>query len=323
MKEMFKRKKIGVLMGGMSAEREVSLASGRAILKALWDKGYQSIGLDTKKEDIGLRLVKEGIKVAFIALHGRYGEDGAIQGLLEILRIPYTGSGILASALSMNKLASHELFEFHHLPVPKYHLLREEEANRFKSSDLPFSLPAVVKPCGEGSSVGVSIVSAVREWKGALEGAFRYDREILIEQYIAGKEIHIGILQDKVLGGVEVVPKDKFYSYQAKYTKGLSDYILPPRLSPKTLKETERVALKAHRCLGCQGATRVDLRVDPQERPYLLEVNSLPGMTTTSLLPKIARERGLGYDELVEQILNTASLKIGASKRQVRSRRKT
>ncbi len=308
-------------MGGTSAEREVSLNSGRAILKALWDKGYQAIGLDAKR-DIGLRLVKEGIKVAFIALHGRYGEDGSIQGLLEILKIPYTGSGILASALSMNKLASRELFGFHQLPIPKYYLLRKEQASRFKSSDLPFSLPAVVKPCGEGSSVGVNIVSEAREWKAALKEAFRYDYEILIEQYIAGKEIHVGILQDKVLGGVEVVPKDKFYSYQAKYTKGLSEYILPPRLSPKALKKAEKAALEAHKCLGCQGATRVDLRVDPQGRPYLLEVNSLPGMTTTSLLPKIAREIGLDYNDLVERILNKASLKIRVPERQVRPRRK-
>lgn len=311
---MFKDKKIGVLMGGISAEREVSLASGRAILKALRAKGYQAVSLDVK-EDIGLRLVKEEIEGAFIALHGRYGEDGSIQGLLEILRIPYTGSGILASALSMNKLVSQQLFELHHLPIPKYHLLREGQANRFKSSVLPFSLPAVVKPCGEGSSVGVNIVSKAREWKAALKEAFRYDHEILIEQYIAGKEIHIGILQDKVLGGVEVVPKDKFYSYQAKYTKGLSDYILPPRLSPKALKEAERVALKAHKCLGCEGATRVDLRVDPRGRPYLLEVNSLPGMTATSLLPKIARERGLVYNDLVERILDKASLKIRVPER--------
>lgn len=318
---MFKDKKIGVLRGGISAEREVSLASGRAILKALRAKGYQAISLDVK-EDIGLRLVKEGIEVAFIALHGRYGEDGSIQGLLEILRLPYTGSGILASALSMNKLVSCQLFEFHHLPVPKYHLLREGQVNQFKSSDLSFSLPAVVKPCGEGSSVGVSIVSKAREWKAALKEAFRYDHEVLIEQYIAGKEIHIGILQDKVLGGVEVVPKDKFYSYQAKYTKGLSDYILPPRLSPKALKKAERVAREAHKCLGCEGATRVDLRVDPQGRPYLLEVNSLPGMTTTSLLPKIARESGLDYNDLVEQILNTASLKVRVPHRQARRRRK-
>lgn len=318
---MFKDKKIGVLRGGISAEREVSLASGRAILKALRAKGYQAISLDVK-EDIGLRLVKEGIEVAFIALHGRYGEDGSIQGLLEILRIPYTGSGILASALSMNKLVSCELFEFHHLPVPKYHLLREGQVKKFKSSALSFSLPAVVKPCGEGSSVGVSIVSKAREWKAALKEAFQYDGEVLIEQYIAGKEIHIGILQDKVLGGVEVVPKDKFYSYQAKYTKGLSDYILPPRLSPKALKKAERAAREAHKCLGCEGATRVDLRVDPQGRPYLLEVNSLPGMTTTSLLPKIARESGLDYNDLVEQILNTASLKVRVPHRQARRRRR-
>ncbi|UCD83345.1 MAG: D-alanine--D-alanine ligase [Deltaproteobacteria bacterium] len=318
---MFKDKKIGVLMGGTSAEREVSLNSGRAILKALWDKGYQAIGLDAKK-DIGLRLVKEGINVAFIALHGRYGEDGSIQGLLEILRIPYTGSGILASALSMNKLASRQLFEIHNLPTPRYHLLQEEDANRFKSSDLPFPLPAVVKPCGEGSSVGISIVSKSREWKAALEEAFRYDCEILIEQYIAGKEVHIGILQDRVLGGVEIVPKDKFYSYRAKYTKGQSDYILPPRLSPRILKKAERIALKAHKCLGCQGATRADLRVDPRGRPYLLEVNSLPGMTATSLLPKIARESGLNYNDLVERILQTASLKIRVPEQKVRQRRK-
>ncbi len=318
---MFKGKKIGVLMGGISAEREVSLNSGRAILKALWDKGYQAIGLDAKR-DIGYRLVKEKIKIAFIALHGRYGEDGAIQGLLEILRIPYTGSGILASALSMNKLASHEFFEFHRLPVPPYYLLREEQARRFKGSDLPFPLPAVVKPCGEGSSVGVNIVSQAREWQRALKKAFQYDHEVLIEQYIAGKEIHIGILRDKVLGGVEVVPKDKFYSYQAKYTKGLSEYILPPRLSPKVLKKAEKVALEAHKCLGCQGATRVDLRVDPQGKSYLLEVNSLPGMTATSLLPKIAREGGLEYNDLVEQILNTASLKIRITPRRAGRRRK-
>jgi len=293
-------KKIAVLMGGTSAEREVSLRTGSAILNALKNLGYGAIGIDADK-DIAEKLKKEKIELAFIALHGGVGEDGSIQGLLEVLEIPYTGSGVLASALSMDKEASKRMFVCQGVPVPEFVTAIKGERPVIK-----FPLPWVVKPATEGSSVGVTMVNKESEFGPALDQALRYSKTAIIERRIFGKEIQVGILGDRILGSVEVRPSTDFYSYEAKYTAGKTEYILPPEVDKELLNNVEANGLKAHKALGCRGATRVDLILDKDGNSYVLEVNTIPGMTETSLLPKIAALAGLGFPALVEEILKEA-----------------
>ncbi len=300
-------KKIGVLIGGMSAEREVSLKSGKAIAASLARLGYRQVPIDVDS-DVARALRGEEVEVAFIALHGRYGEDGAIQGMLEVMQIPYTGSGILASALGMDKVASHNAFLSHGIPVPPFFVLTEKEAPAFRPDRLPFGFPMVVKPVSEGSSVGVTIVSEAGELEGALKAAFEYGPRILIEKYVAGMEVQVGILGTEALGAIEIRPKTKFYDYTAKYVAGMSEHFFPAPLPPKIYQEVLDWGLRAHRVLGCGGYSRVDLLVDREMKPYVLEVNTLPGMTETSLLPEIARGVGIDFDTLVERILETAAL---------------
>jgi D-alanine-D-alanine ligase len=292
--------RIGVLMGGRSAEREVSLRSGEAVLGALRRRGIDAVGIDVD-ESVVERLGRERVTLAFIALHGRYGEDGTIQGLLEILGIPYTGSGVLASALGMDKLISRTLFAAAGLPVPRYVLVTEPTV-----VPLPFAFPVVVKPNSEGSSVGVSLVASAGELSAALGEAFRYDRRVLIETYIAGKEVQIGILADRALGAIEIRSKTAFYDYTAKYTPGMSEHIFPATLPPDVMQRTLDVGLAAFRALRGAGYGRVDCLVDDAGTPYVLEVNTLPGLTETSLLPDIARGVGLSFDDLVVAIVREA-----------------
>ena len=300
-------KKIGVLIGGMSAEREVSLKSGKAIAASLARLGYRQVPIDVDS-DVARALRGEEVEVAFIALHGRYGEDGAIQGMLEVMQIPYTGSGILASALGMDKVASHNAFLSHGIPVPPFFVLTEKEAPAFRPDRLPFGFQMVVKPVSEGSSVGVTIVSEAGELEGALKAAFEYGPRILIEKYVAGMEVQVGILGTEAMGAIEIRPKTKFYDYTAKYVAGMSEHFFPAPLPPKIYQEVLDWGLRAHRVLGCGGYSRVDLLVDREMKPYVLEVNTLPGMTETSLLPEIARGVGIDFDTLVERILETAAL---------------
>ena len=296
---------IGVLMGGLSSEREVSLTSGKAIVSALQEKGYTAVGIDVDR-DVAAWLRKEGIGAAFNALHGTYGEDGAIQGMLEIMGIPYTGSGILASALSMNKAVSKQLFKAHGLLIGSYVVLSRSAWTRSKAIPGETGFPVVVKPCCEGSSVGITLVSGRRELEPAVELAFRYGSEILIEEYIRGKEVQVGILGDKALGAIEVVPKETFYDYRAKYEEGMSDHFFPARIADDVYQRTLEAGLAAHRVLGCRGYSRVDFLVDERGDPYILEVNTLPGMTSTSLLPEIAKGVGMEFPDLIEEILRLA-----------------
>jgi D-alanine-D-alanine ligase len=302
---MLTEMKIGVLMGGRSAEREVSLRSGNAVYTALKGLGYDAVAIDTDSEICEV-LGREKIKIAFIALHGGDGENGAVQGMLEVLGIPYTGSGVLASALAMDKEASKKIFLFHNIPVPPFVVLsRGQKAKSIDSSHVDFLMPWVVKPATEGSSIGVSIIKDEREIRHAVEKAFSLGNRVIIEKYIEGKEVHIGILNDRVLGGVEVRPSLEFYSYEAKYHAGLTEYILPPEINSETYERAKETALSAHIALGCRGATRVDLRIDGRGNPYVLEVNTIPGMTETSLLPKIARLAGLDFPALIEEMFRS------------------
>lgn len=306
-KDELKTKKIGVLMGGLSAEREVSLKSGGAVHQALLARGYDAVAIDMDR-DLAQVLVREWVDVAFICLHGRYGEDGAVQGLLEVMGIPYTGSGVLASALAMNKIFAKQVFQASGLTVAPYRVLRRGERPDLETLVLP--LPVVVKPSQEGSSVGVSIVRDEAQLGPALELAFRYDAEILVEQFVSGREIQVGILEDRAIGAIEIVPKKEFYDFEAKYTAGMAEHILPAPLPPELYRRVNDAGEKAHRVLGCCGYSRVDFLVTEAGESYILEVNTLPGMTALSLLPEIAGGAGIGFEDLVERILVTAAVKI-------------
>lgn len=304
---MITDRRIGVLAGGTSAEREVSLKSGNAIYKALLNRGYNAVFIDAA-DNLCESLKKSSVEIVFIALHGGHGENGAVQGLLEVMDIPYTGSGILASALAMDKEASKKVFLYHDIPVAPFIVINREQSGKkinpqFITTIVDFPLPWVVKPVAEGSSIGVNIVKGEEDIADAAKEAFSYGRKIIIEKYIKGKEIQIGILGQTVLGGVEVRPSKEFYSYEAKYTPGLTQYILPPEIDDSAYDTLKDMALKAHNALCCKGAARIDFILDESNVPYILEVNTIPGMTETSLLPKIAKLAGMDFPDLIEEIL--------------------
>jgi D-alanine-D-alanine ligase len=256
-----KKKKIAVMMGGLSREREISLRTGKAIQRALNEKGYQALAIDVGQE-IAETLLKEKIDIAFIALHGRFGEDGTIQGMLELMRIPYTGSGVLASALALHKIMAKKLFLCENIPTPAYEVFRREEIqkNPLRTASLP--LPLVVKPAREGSTIGVSIVRKEQEWVPALREAEKYDEEILVEEFLKGKEITVGILEDIPLPIIEIAPKSGFYDYHSKYTKGETEYIIPARIPREKYLYAQEISLKAFQVLGCSGCARVDFMAD-------------------------------------------------------------
>lgn len=296
---MLTDKTIGVLMGGTSAERDISLKSGASVLGALKRLGYNVKAIDVG-EDVCEVLRRENVEVAFLVLHGGTGEDGSIQGMLEVMGIPYTGSGVLASALAMDKLASKKVFLYEGLRVPEFEVLRRGE-----SPTLP--VPQVVKPVREGSSIGVSLVRRKEDLAAALDAALSYTGMAIVEKYVSGKEVHIGILRDRALGGVEVRPSVEFYDFKAKYdTSSGTQYILPPEIDGALYEEAKSVALMAHVAIGAGGATRVDLLINGHGEIFVLEVNTIPGMTETSLLPKIASLEGLTFEALVEEILRDA-----------------
>jgi D-alanine-D-alanine ligase len=300
-------RKIGVLLGGLSSEREVSLRTGEAVISALRERGHQVVPIYVDR-DVDVALRQEQIDVAFIALHGRWGEDGCIQGLLELLGIPYTGSDVMASALAMHKGKAKELFRLHNLPTPAYYTLTAADTNDLPGVHGDFGFPCVVKPIREGSSVGVAICQSLDELGPAVERALCFDDEILVERFIAGKEVSVAVLEDRTLGAVEIAPRAGFYDYANKYTRGATDYFVPPRLSPERYRGVLAQALRAHLALGCHGATRVDMIVSDSGNEFVLEVNTVPGLTPTSLLPKIADAAGISFGELCELMLAGAAL---------------
>jgi D-alanine-D-alanine ligase len=307
-------KRVGVLCGGLSAEREVSLSTGEAVCTALAERGYDVRRLFVDR-DVDLVLRQSGIQVAFLALHGRYGEDGCIQGLLELMGIPYTGSSVLSSALAMNKVKAKELFRLHNLPTAPYYVVTREDEGRVLELHGTFGFPVVVKPSGEGSSIGVRIANDELELGAACEEAFRWGDEILVERFIEGREVSVGILDDRPLGAIEIVPSQPFYDYGAKYTAGKSSYHLPARLAPARYRGVLTQALMAHKAVGATGATRVDFIVSERGNEVILEVNTIPGLTPTSLLPKMAAHAGIGFGELCERMLLGARLHAGVRAR--------
>lgn len=299
--------KIAVLMGGRSQEREVSLVTGKQVAEALKTRGYDVVSLDLT-ENLCQILAQEKPSCAYIALHGQFGEDGCIQGLLEILDIPYVGSGVLASAVGMDKAMAKEIFRNHSIPVPRGILLEKEQQVDPQKLAGDFGLPLVIKSNSQGSAVGVFIVKREGEIAAAIEKAFALDHQVLVEEYIAGSEITVAVLGDppQALPAIEIVPHNDFYDYEAKYKPGMSDHLIPPRLPEKTIKVAQELAVRAHLSLHCRDLSRVDFRVTPQGMPYVLEINTLPGMTSTSLVPDAAKAAGISFSELVERLVRMA-----------------
>jgi D-alanine-D-alanine ligase len=292
--------RIGVLMGGVSAERDVSLNTGRGVQRALVERGRDPIAIDwNTREDLCMLLRRERIDTVWIALHGTLGEDGCVQGMLECLRIPYTGSGVAASALAMDKVLSKRLFDAAGIPTPPWRIAGKNPGS--EANEIGF--PLVVKPAAEGSTVGITVVREARQMEEAVALARQFHGQTLLEKFIAGRELSVGILDDEVLGTVEIRAKGGFYDYQAKYMRGDNEYLVPAPLDSAVDQAVRVAGLSAYRALGCWGQARVDIRLDEQNQPFVLEVNTLPGMTQTSLLPKIARAAGMDYGALCERIL--------------------
>ncbi|MBN1210077.1 MAG: D-alanine--D-alanine ligase [Myxococcaceae bacterium] len=304
-----KNKRVGVLMGGLSAERDVSLRTGAAVARALRSLGYPVVEIDVGK-DVAARLMAEKVDVAWLALHGRYGEDGCIQGLLESMFIPYTGSGVLASAMGMEKVYAKKIFSTHAIPTPPYKIFTDAPSARAEVDALPFPFPVVVKPSREGSSVGVHVCKTKEAYLAAVEDASQYAGFLLVEQFIKGREVQGAVLDDEALGVIEVVVAREFYDQEAKYKAGSgTQYLFPAPLPADQYARVNEVCLAAHKALGCKGATRSDVIATEKGDVFVLEVNTLPGMTEASLLPKIAAGRGIDFPTLCERILLGAALK--------------
>ncbi len=299
-----------MLLGGLSAEREISVQSGTAVAKALRGLGYR-VTTVTVGRDLPARLARVRPDVAFNALHGRYGEDGAVQGVLEVMAIPYTGPGLLTSALAMDKTMAKTVWRSQGLPTPAW-ITVDPSVRRLPA--LPAKLPLVVKPNSEGSSVGVSIVRRRAALGAAVKLAGRSDARVVIEAYVPGKEVTVGILDGRALGALEVVAKGEFHSYDVKYTAGREEFFMPARLSKATTTRVLALAEAAHAALGGGAYSRVDLRVDGR-KPALIELNSLPGLTSLSYLPRIAAHAGVDFPVLCETILDRATLHVRESKR--------
>jgi len=308
----FAGKRVAVVIGGLSAEREVSLNTGTGVLAALVEKGWDAVAIDWREgTSLAALLAESGAEVVWNALHGTWGEDGAVQGLCACLRIPCTGSGILASALAMDKVMSKRIFESNRVPTPTWILLPHDGPADGSDGDAALGasipLPVVVKPANEGSSVGVSIVEQRGDLAAAVAAARKFHGPVIIEDYIAGTEVFVGILNGAVLGSVEVRPATKFYDYEAKYKRTDTKYLVAPELPADVIARAEELALASYRALGCSGHARPDLRITTGGEAFVLEVNTLPGMTATSLLPKIAKSIGMDYATLCEQILASAT----------------
>jgi D-alanine-D-alanine ligase len=295
--------RVAVLLGGKSAEREVSLKSGGMVLKALRAKGVDAHAFDPKERDFAA-LEKERFERVFIALHGRFGEDGTVQGILEWLGIPYTGSGVLASALAMDKLRTKRIWQAEGLPTPPYAVLDKDTDLRAVAKKL--GLPLMVKPASEGSSIGMSKVRSAGALDEAYALAANYDRVVIAEKFVEGTELTVGILGEQVLPIIKLETPRDFYDYEAKYIADNTRYLIPSGLSPKKESEIQSLCLKAFGTLGCQGWGRADLMLNKQGRPFLLEVNTSPGMTDHSLVPMAARAVGLSYEDLCVKILEGA-----------------
>ena len=305
MKEMTEFGRVAVLFGGRSAEREVSLRSGRGVLEALLRKGVDAHPFDPAERPLDdLRAFDR----VFIALHGKYGEDGTIQGALELMGIPYTGPGVMASAIGMDKWRTKLLWQAAGLPIPDYALIDAE--SDFDAVETRFGFPMFVKPACEGSSLGVTMVKKPGQLSKAYEDAAQYHDMVMVEKAILGGEYTTSVLGDRALPIIKIEPATEFYDYEAKYNRNDTRYRCPCGLSEKQEAEIQALSLRAYQVIGARGWGRVDFLMDAEGRPYLLEVNTSPGMTDHSLVPMAARAAGMDYDALVLEILKRATLGV-------------
>lgn len=304
--------RVGVVMGGTSSEREISLLSGNAVANALEDRGHDVVRIDLGGGLDALETLADAdIDVAFLALHGKQGEDGCIQGVLEMLGVPYTGSGVLTSALSMDKLKTKEMLRLHNVATPPYYTMGRAQVSELTEVHGSFGFPVVVKPRREGSSVGVAKAENLEQLSDAVEAALLFDEAVLVERYVAGAEVAVAVLDGRVLGAIEIEPAGEMYDFEAKYVAKSTQYHLPARLEPTRLTGILKLAERTAQALDVRGAARVDMIVTPGMNEYVLEMNTLPGMTESSLLPKIAAEAGFDFSALCQAILDSARLDSG------------
>jgi D-alanine-D-alanine ligase len=331
--------KIAILLGGTSAERDVSLVSGQEIAKALSERGHKVLAIDCAFGDLIVRdwnkdineiihvehsdyekrkkeldrnllktidfLVKENVEVVYLALHGGYGENGQIQALLDLIKIPYTGSGSLASGIGMNKHISKMIFKYQDVPTAAWLKINSMENLPWDEIE-KLSLPLVIKPNDQGSTVGVSVIKEKKTIKDAISLAFQSSESVIAEKFIPGRELTVAILDQEALPVIEIIPEHGIYDYECKYQKGKSKYIVPAELPEKVSLQVQDYAKKAYSGLGCRHYARVDFRLSDKNEPFCLEVNTLPGMTSTSLVPKAAQAIGISFSELVEKIVYLA-----------------
>lgn len=294
--------RVGVLMGGLAAERPVSLASGAAVAGALRGRGWDTVEIDVGR-DLPARLVAEGVDVAWLALHGRFGEDGCVQGLLEVMGIPYTGSGVRASAVAMDKIATKRVVA----SVPGIVLAGDATAQRGKMLPGGVRLPVVAKPAVGGSTIGMSLCRTSEELVRGVAAALELHDEVLLEEFVEGEEITVAVLDGEPLPVVRIAPESGFFDYEAKYTKGQTVYEVPAPIEASTASAAQKAAVAAYGALGCRGLCRVDFIVRSDGVPVFLELNTLPGMTETSLSPMAAGALGITFPVLVERVLLGAS----------------
>lgn len=306
-----KTSKIAVLCGGLSSEAEISRRSGKGCFDALQRLGYSNSEIVEVDENIVQKLKNGNFEYAYNALHGKYGEDGCIQGILELLKIPYTGCGVMASAICMNKEYTKRILSTNHnIPLAKSAFVRKGEDVNEKTKDLKF--PVFTKPVSEGSSFGMTKVNSKEELQSAYDEAIKYNDDVLIEEFIDGAFVTVGVLEQNgknfATEILEIRPKNEWYDYEAKYTPGMSEFILPAELSSELTQKTKEIAILAHETAGCRGVSRVDFMISKEGVPYVIEINTSPGMTATSDLPAQSKIMGISYDNLVEIILNGAGL---------------
>ncbi len=297
----FEGKRVGVLLGGLSTEHNVSRKTGKAVLAALESRGWDAVAIEVGR-DLPQQLIAAGIDVAWIALHGKFGEDGCVQGLLEVMGIPYTGSGVRASAVAMDKLATKRALA--HEPAVT---LAEDAVVRRGEAVPEVALPAVVKPLVGGSTLGISLAKTREELLAGVESALHLHPEVLIEQFVAGEEITVAVVDGEALPVVRILPESGFFDFEAKYTEGKTRYEVPAAIDDAVKQRASVAAVTAYKTLGCRGLSRADFIVRPDGVPVFLEINTLPGMTATSLSPMAAGAKGTSFPELAEQILYGAA----------------
>lgn len=305
-----KNTKITVLMGGPSDEAEISRKTGNAILNSLIGLGYSAVGLEYNPEHVLEDLKKAKTEVVFLALHGKYGEDGTIQGLLELAKIPYTGSGVSSSSITMDKIFTAHVFKQQGIRMAKSMSFKEKEGIDFVEKEIEknFELPVVLKPACEGSTIGIEIVKNFENLKDALVRVFKVETRILVEEYLDGEEFTVPVMNGKAMPVIQICPHSGQYDFHSKYTKGATDYLVPAPISLELTKEMQLLAEKGYHVAECDGVVRFDIRTDKKGIPYILEANSIPGMTETSLVPKSAASIGISFGELCEMILKGAKI---------------